>query len=86
MPQFQLEIAIALAASVVVSLSEFYVTKTEEGKIQLPITREADGFDDEYDPFDVTTPLDIVDGFPVDGDKFWARVSCRDYDHLVLCV
>lgn len=27
------------------------------------------------DPFDVSTPLDFMDGFPIDEDAFWSMVS-----------
>lgn len=76
MARFQLEIAITLAVSALVSLSDFYFTRIPEGKVQLPISLEADELGG-WDPFDIITPQDIVDGFPVDGDAFWARVRYR---------
>ena len=37
--------------------------------------RGDDGFgEEEKDPFDVTTPMDMVDGRPVDEGRFWAKV------------
>jgi hypothetical protein len=32
------------------------------------------GEEEGKDPFDVSTPEDVVDGFPVGEAKFWARV------------
>lgn len=60
------------------------------GKIKLPIFTEAsvdracasdepDGAEeleggDKVDPFDVSIPLDFLDGTPIDEDKFWDKV------------
>ena len=75
MPPFQLPVAIALAASGLVSLAVFWLMRPKEGKIQLPIV--SDDLDEPYsqkDPFDVTRPEDVVDGEPIDEAGFWARV------------
>lgn len=71
MPLFQLQVAIALAGIATTSVAALYLVKDKEGKIQLPENTE------EPDPFDVAQPDDFVDGFPIDGDVFWAQV-CRD--------
>lgn len=73
MPAFQLEVAVALAIFATGSLLTFYLFSSDEGKIQLPTDTEES---EELDPFDVATPDDFVDGFPIDGDAFWARVCC----------
>ncbi|KAJ7147015.1 multidrug resistance-associated ABC transporter, partial [Mycena epipterygia] len=78
MPRYQLEIAIALNASAVCSAVLFYLNRTTEGKIQLPV--HADRTDEIYpdgDPFDVITPEDLLDGYPLDETKFWARMRIR---------
>ena len=71
MPRFQLPIAVALGASVVISLITFYFTRTKEGKIQLPTTANGQN---ERDIFDVLRPEDITDGYPIDEESFWTRV------------
>lgn len=80
MPRFQLPIAIALAASVVISVLTFYLTRTRKGKIQLPATVDEHV---EHDPLDVIRPEDLTDGYPVDAEKFWIRVCWRDALHFV---
>ncbi|KAJ7108814.1 multidrug resistance-associated ABC transporter [Mycena epipterygia] len=78
MSRYQLEIAIALNASAVCSAVLFYLNRTTEGKIQLPV--HADRTDEIYpdgDPFDVMTPEDLLDGYPLDEAKFWARMRIR---------
>ena len=72
MPRFQLQIAIALVTSVVTSLITFYFTRTKEGKIQLPTTANEQN---EHDIFDVLRPEDVTDGYPIDEESFWTRVS-----------
>ena len=72
MIRFQLEIAVVLAASVLSSIIVSYWTRTKEGKIQLPVhANESLARSDGRDPFDVTTPDDIIDGYPIDEEKFW---------------
>ena len=51
-----------------------------KGKGRQDGDEDGDGDEDELDekeekdPFDVTTPMDMVDGRPVDEGKFWAEV------------
>jgi len=71
MPRFQLPIAIALVTSAVTSLVTFYLTRTKEGKIQLPTISNGQN---EHDIFDVLRPEDITDGYPIDEEGFWTRV------------
>jgi hypothetical protein len=70
MIRFQLEIAVALFASVLGSLIVSYFTRPQDGKIQLPIHASESL---ERDPLDVTTPDDIIDGYPIDEEKFWEQ-------------
>ncbi|KAF9007916.1 ATP-binding cassette transporter [Cyathus striatus] len=75
MPRFQLEIAVALAVCSTASLLLFCFNNPKEGKIQLPTHADAD--EDELrgpDPFDVTQPEDVIDGYIIDEDKFWSRM------------
>jgi hypothetical protein len=79
MPRFEFEISVALLVSVVLSGIVLWVTREKEGKVQLPthVGEEplGDGFLGGGDPFDVTKPEDLLDGFPVNEEQFWKRVS-----------
>lgn len=82
MPQFQLEVAIILAVSAACSLVIFYLTREKGGQIKLPIHGPLQG-DAEYDetkpdPFNVTQPEDLIDGDPIDANKFWAKVCAGE--------
>ncbi|KAJ7785356.1 multidrug resistance-associated ABC transporter [Mycena maculata] len=79
MPLYQLEIAIALALSALCSSVFFFLSRPKEGKIQLPIYSESV----EEDPFDVTKPEDVIDGYPIEEDAFWTQVKRRK---IFLCV
>jgi hypothetical protein len=70
MPRYQLSVAIALAVAAACSVGLILFARTQERKIQLPLTGEE--VDD--DPFDVSSPEDVVDGYPVEENKFWAQV------------
>ena len=74
MPLFQVQVAIALVACEVFSALLLIAVKPDEGKVKLPQVVEDESL---QDPFDVTKPEDIVDGEPVDEDKFWARVRAK---------
>lgn len=76
MPHFQLPIAVALVVSAVISLLTFYLTRTKEGKIQLPAHTAVEDEQNERDVFDVIRPEDVTDGYPIDAEGFWKRV-CR---------
>ena len=71
MPRFQLPIAIALATSAVASLITLYFTRSKDGKIQLPAMANEQS---ERDIFDVLRPEDLIDGYPIDEERFWTRV------------
>ncbi|EMD35632.1 hypothetical protein CERSUDRAFT_85569 [Gelatoporia subvermispora B] len=76
MPPYQLEVAIALAASAGCSIGTFLVCRKGEGKIQLPIAAdEAEA--PQRDPFDVTKPMDLLDGYPIDEERFWSKMRLR---------
>jgi hypothetical protein len=73
MPLFQLHVAVTLASSAFLSVAFRSFSASKPGKIALPITSESP-LEPQHDPFDVTTPEDIIDGEPVDETSFWANV------------
>ncbi|KAJ7131700.1 multidrug resistance-associated ABC transporter [Mycena crocata] len=79
MPLYQLEIAVALAATALCSSVSFYVNRPAEGKIQLPLHSE----ETYEDAFDVAKPEDLLDGYPIDADAFWAKIKRRK---IFLCL
>ena len=80
MPRFELEVSLTLAASALVSLLVFYSTRQKEGKIRLPThVDESDDASRVHDPFEVTTAVDALDGYPIEPDTFWNRVRSSTY-------
>ncbi|KAF8888549.1 multidrug resistance-associated ABC transporter [Infundibulicybe gibba] len=79
MPRYQLPIAIALVGLSIGSLITFYFTQPNHGKIRLPLHLDDTASESlpATDPFDVTTPEDIIDGYPIEAEKFWARMRWR---------
>lgn len=74
MPQYQQPIAAILAATGVGSLLVLCLTRPQQPKIQLPASCEQD----EAllrDPFDVTRPEDLVDGYPINEVAFWNKAG-----------
>jgi hypothetical protein len=88
-PPLSLYFAVAQASAAVISLGILVATQTREQAVKLPIfageplSREQTAVDedeeldggDKADPFDVSIPLDFLDGIPIDEDKFWDEVS-----------
>lgn len=75
MIRFELGVAITLAVSAGCSLILFYLTREKDGKVQLPThVDESEDVVNGHDPFEVTTLEDIIDGYPIDADAFWASV------------
>jgi hypothetical protein len=73
---YELGVAVALTISAACSLVVFYLTRETKGKIQLPIHVDEPGDDlHENGLFDVMKPEDIIDGYAIDADAFWASVS-----------
>ncbi|KAI6040937.1 P-loop containing nucleoside triphosphate hydrolase protein [Pisolithus marmoratus] len=72
MPEYQLPIAGALAVTAVGSLVLLLGHPKNERKIQLPTHGEGDN-SLLHDPFNVITPEDIIDGYPVDEERFWNK-------------
>ncbi|KAF7343129.1 ATP-dependent bile acid permease [Mycena venus] len=86
MPRYQLEIAIALNVAAALSAFVFYLKRStgKEGKIRLPLHGDAPHAHAESeevypdgDPFDVITPEDVLDGYPLQEEKFWAHMKRR---------
>jgi len=73
MPLFQLPVAATLAGSAFLSLAYRGLSASKHGKIALPLTSESQ-LEPRHDPFDVTSPEDIIDGAPVDETSFWLNV------------
>ena len=73
MPLFQLPVAVTIASSALLSLAVRSLSASKRGKIALPVTLN-DPLEPRRDPFDVTSPEDIVDGEPVDETSFWLNV------------
>ena len=73
MRRFQLHVAIALVVAALCSSFIFYLSRPKEGKITLP-TRSSSDEATERDPFDVVTPEDISEGYPIDEHTFWDKV------------
>jgi hypothetical protein len=68
MSRYELEFASGLAVSALASAGTFYYAqKNRQGKIKL-------GDDEGPDPFDITEPVDFVDGYPIDEAAFWIKV------------
>jgi hypothetical protein len=70
MPDYRLPASIVLTVATSISAAVNLFTSKKEGKIKL----EGSECEQDYDPFDVTTPEDVAPGEPIDGPRFWARV------------
>ncbi|KAF8888602.1 hypothetical protein BD779DRAFT_451345 [Infundibulicybe gibba] len=78
MLRYQLPIAITLVGLSIGSLITFYFTQPSHDKIRLPLHLN-DTTESLFatNPFDVTTPEDIIDGSSIEAEKFWARMRRR---------
>ncbi|KAG2008576.1 ATP-binding cassette transporter [Coprinopsis cinerea AmutBmut pab1-1] len=74
MVRYQMKIEIFLLVSALTSAIRLYRGKRDvgAGKIRLE-----DDDDLKNDPFDVTTPEDTIDGFPIGEQDFWRRMRRR---------
>lgn len=70
MPDYRLLASVLLAVAAAISAMVNLTTSGQEGKIKL----NGPEYEQEYDPFNVTTPEDVSPGEPIDGPKFWSRV------------
>jgi hypothetical protein len=73
MPLFQLPVAVTLASSALLSLAVHGLSASRWRKIALPVALD-DPLEPRRDPFDVTSPEDIIDGEPIDETSFWLNV------------
>ena len=73
MPLFQLPVAVTLTSSALLSLAVHGFSASKRGEISLPVTLN-DPLEPRSDPFDVTSPEDIIDGEPIDETSFWLNV------------
>ncbi|KAH9018832.1 ATP-binding cassette transporter [Lactarius hengduanensis] len=73
---FQLPVAITLAGTGLLSIVFRGLSASARGKIALPITLDSP-LESRPDPFDVTSPEDIIDGEPIDEASFWANTKLR---------
>lgn len=80
MPEYQLEVALVLAAVALGSLSLSFTARTE-GRIRLPTVQVDEDANGTHDPFDVTKAEDFVDGYSIEGVAFWDKV-CRLFTHF----
>lgn len=74
MPLFQLPIAVTLASCALLSLVVRCLSASKWGKIALSVTLSDPLEPPQRDPFDVTSPEDIIDGEPIDETSFWLNV------------
>lgn len=73
---FQLPVAATLAGASLLSLALRGLSASERGEIALPVTLDGP-LESRPDPFDVTLPEDIIDGEPIDEDRFWVNTKLR---------
>jgi hypothetical protein len=78
MPLFQLPVAVTLASSALLSLAVRCLSASKRGKIALSVTFD-EPLEPRHDPFDVTSPEDIVDGEPIDEIGFWLNVRSPEH-------
>ncbi|KAJ7610419.1 multidrug resistance-associated ABC transporter [Roridomyces roridus] len=73
---YQAEGSIVLASFALFSAALLILNRIpSEGKIRLPSDESDD--DPVVDFFDVTSPEDLIDGYPIDEESFWIRVRLR---------
>lgn len=84
MARFQLEIALTLIIFSAASFLLLVLRRQKEGKIQLPshVTEDEQSLPD---PFDVTTPEDYIEGYPIEPVIFWRKARiCKLFLLFVL--
>ena len=83
MPVFQFPVVVTIATSALLSLVLYGLSTSKLGRIALPVTSDSP-LESRHDPFDVTSPEDIIDGEPIDEEKFWANV--RSFIVVRICI
>ncbi|KAK1225083.1 hypothetical protein PQX77_011952 [Marasmius sp. AFHP31] len=86
MSRFELGTSLALACCTLASGLSLVLNRPKEGKIKLPVHTEQvqNGLDpglhhNDRDSFDIATPEDFVEGYPVEEEKFWKQVHRRKF-------
>ncbi len=84
MHNLNLSLALLVAASI--SAVFVFIYRSSDGAIKLPVHRDdisdtssEPELQGEPDPFNVTSPQDWSDGYPINEDLFWANVSTPCY-------
>ncbi|EJC98304.1 multidrug resistance-associated ABC transporter [Fomitiporia mediterranea MF3/22] len=80
MPRYQLEVAIVLCCSALLSAAVFALQRRpKEGAIKLPLYDDGEliGATESDDPFNVTKPEDVIDGYPIREEEFWRKIRIR---------
>ncbi|KZV87123.1 multidrug resistance-associated ABC transporter [Exidia glandulosa HHB12029] len=80
MPRFQLLLATSLVVAATGSAAVSYFLRPKTGKIALyddSFEGDEPELAGEKDPFDVTTPEDIIDGTPLNEAQFWQQMKLR---------
>ncbi|CAK5268423.1 unnamed protein product [Mycena citricolor] len=72
--------AIALFSATLLGISRWRSAR-REGKIKLPVSDGVQNGNNpgvqRYDPFDVTTPEDVLEGYPLEEESFWDGIKTR---------
>ncbi|KAL5499202.1 hypothetical protein ACEPAH_1720 [Sanghuangporus vaninii] len=80
MPRFQLEVDIVLCCAALLSAVIYVVqSRPKEGAVKLPIYEDSELNDaaEFDDPFNVTKPEDVIDGYPIREGEFWSKIRMR---------
>ncbi|KAG2008561.1 ATP-binding cassette transporter [Coprinopsis cinerea AmutBmut pab1-1] len=82
--RYQIEIGAFLVGCTLASTIRLYSARkgVDEGKIRLPVHDEDGQL--RHDPFDVTTPEDVIDGYPIEEELFWRRMRWRKLSITIL--
>ncbi|KAF8609600.1 multidrug resistance-associated ABC transporter [Ceratobasidium sp. AG-I] len=75
---YQLVASVALDVTAASSAVIFVISKPK--RLELPISednveRERSAHETQKDPFDIVTGDDVIDGYPLDEDAFWAKTK-----------
>ncbi|KAF9051842.1 multidrug resistance-associated ABC transporter [Panaeolus papilionaceus] len=77
MPLYQVPTAAGLVALAGVSSVLQFLQRDKGGKVKLPTHNDDDEDRPLHDPFDVSTPEDVTNGYPIDEEAFWLRMRWR---------
>ncbi|KLO19365.1 multidrug resistance-associated ABC transporter [Schizopora paradoxa] len=84
MTRLEFEVGILLSTCCLLSVAFFVLDwkrSRDGGSIQLPLhddgEEELDGGSSQSDPFPITKPVDVLDGYPIREDEFWRKMRVR---------